>query len=223
LGDFTNMVLSLNTTNKLFGMDISKNAVLGAKQKYPQIEFKQQTLPRIGYEKKFDGIISLDSLCYLNDNNRREAAKNIRMHLKPNGWFVFSSPADDGQRYFSSKQVFEMLEQGGFQIHKTFYNHARLYNWVEFPFLKIINLSKIIQEVDKDYNIHLTANKEKLRQLIKIPILGFLLKTSVKLSNFVSYRILKSIYLVNIFQWICRTFLKNRGISHIIVMSFRNE
>lgn len=223
LGDFTNMVLSLNQKNKLYGMDISRNAVSGANKKYPDIEFKQGELPQIAFDVRFDGIISLDCLCYLDDRNRQDAAKNIQMHLKPKGWFVFSSPIDDGSRYFTTRQILEMLEKGGFTKQKIIYNHARLYNRVEKPFLKIINLARIVQEVDTTENDHLTARKIKLQRLIRIPILGFLLKTTAKISNVVSYRILQSMPIAHIFQWIGRTLLKNRSISHCIVLSYRNE
>ena len=223
LGDFTNMVLSLNHKNKLYGMDISENAVSGANKKYPDIEFKHGALPLITFDGNFDGIISLDCLYYLDEPNRLNAAKNIQMHLKPNGWFVFSTPIDDGSHYFTTRQILEMLERGGFNIQKTIYNHARLYNRVEKPLLKIIDLARIVQEVEANNNDHLSAQKVKLQHLIRAPILGFLLKTTVKFSSAVSGRILQSMLIAHIFQWIGRTLLKNRSISHCIVLSFKNE
>jgi SAM-dependent methyltransferase len=223
LGDFTHLAYCINPSNVFFGMDISQNAISGALKKFPQINFRREALPQIAYENDFDGIISLDCLCYLDYENRRGAVENIRMHLKPRGWFLFSSPTDDGTRYFSPKQAFELMDRAGFKIHKIIYNHARLYNWVELPFLKIVNLSRIVQEVDNEHNIDLTPKKKKLRRLIKFPAMGIVLKKTIKLSDHISYRILNSLHIVKLFQWISRILFKVRSTSHIIILAFKDE
>jgi SAM-dependent methyltransferase len=223
LGDFTYMAYCVNSQNDLYGMDISQNALTGASKKFPQIEFRCEALPQIAYENDFDGIISLDCICYLDYQNRRDALENIRMHLKSSGWFLFSSPTDDGTRYFSPKQAFELMNQTGFKIHKIIYNHARLYNWIELPFLKIVNLSRIVQEVANKRNGDLTPKKKNLRRLIKFPAAGMILKKTIKISDHIAHRILNSLHIVKLFQWISRIFFKARSTSHIIILAFKDE
>ena len=224
LGDFTHMAYKVNLANRFFGMDISQNAVSGATTKYPQIAFRCGALPQIAYTKSFDGIISLDCLCYLNEQDRRLSIENIRKHLKSNGWFLFSSPTDDDTRYFSTQQALKLLRQGGFNISQISYNYARIHSWFERPFLRLIKLSSIIQEFEKGYNkFDLTGSRRRLYRLLTYPTFGVPIKKADQVSVNVSRRILESLMVVKFFQWISRTFLKDRGISHIIVLAIKDE
>lgn len=223
LGDFTNMVRSINPKNILRGMDISQNAVSGASRKYPQIKFRFGELPDISYSKKFDGIIALECVNYLDEKKRKTALNNIYIHLRPDGWFLFSSPIDDGRRYFSIDQTSELFRQIGFRIHEIHYNYARLYTRFERPFLKILHISQILREMEIDPDKKWSGKKEVLHRITLLPVMGYILEKTIKVSAYVSCKILRSIAFVRLFQWASRTCLGNRGRSHIIIIAFKDE
>jgi len=223
LGDFTNLVRSINPKNILRGMDISRNAVLGASRKYPQIEFRSGELPDISYIEKFDAIIALECLYYLDEKKRKTALNNIYVHLKPGGWFLFSSPIDDGSRYFSIDQAGELFRQIGFRIHKIHYNYARLYTKFERPFLKILHISQTLKEMEIDPDKKWSGKKEVLHKVTMLPVMGYILEKTIKVSAHVSCKMLRPIAFVRLFQWASRTFLGNQGRSHIIILAFKDE
>ena len=223
LGDFTNMVRSVNPKNILRGMDISRNAVWGARRKYPQIKFRYGELPDISYVEKFDGIIALECVNYLDEKKRKTALNNIHIHLKPGGWFLFSSPIDDGSRYFSIDQARQLFRQIGFRIHEIHYNYARLYTRFERPFLKILHISRILKEMEIDPDKKWSGKKEVLHRITLLPVMGYILKKTIKVLAHVSCKMLRPIAFVRLFQWASRTFLGNRGRSHIVIMAFKDE
>ncbi len=223
LGDFTNLVRSINPKNILRGMDISRNAVLGASRKYPQIEFRYGELPDILYNEQVDGIIALECVYYLDEKKRKTALNNIYIHLKPGGWFLFSSPIDDGSRYFSIDQASELFRQIGFGIHKIHYNYAGLYTRFERPFLKILHISRILREMEIDPDKKWSGKKEVLHRITLLPVMRYILEKTIKVSAYVSRKILRSIAFVRLFQWASRTFLGNQGRSHIVVLAFKDE
>ena len=223
LGDFTEMVLSTNPHNNLYGMDLSQNAVSGACKKYPRIKFRCGALPDIVYDKKFDGIIALDCIYYLDYAGRKAAFENIFLHVKPKGWFLFSSPLDKGNRYFSKDQATRYMEQAGFKIHKVVYNYAKLYGLLAHPFNKILNVSRIVGESETPIDSDLSFKKKILWKAIRLPVLGYLLKKTITLLERISYHILKSMLLVKAIRFTSRVFLKNQGRSHIIILALKNE
>jgi SAM-dependent methyltransferase len=127
LGDFSNMIYQLNRSNRVFGMDISEYAVRGALKKYPHIKFKTGALPEIIYDRKFSMILSLDCICYLCEQKRRQSFQTIWDHLENGGSFVFSSPLDDGSRFFRTEDAIEQIAQVGFRIQKIRFNYSQLY------------------------------------------------------------------------------------------------
>lgn len=223
LADFTYLMYGVNTQNKFYGMDISQNAITGAAKKYPEFHFQCNALPEIDHQVKFDGIISLDCVCYLNHQNRIDAVKNIFRHLKSKGWYLFSSPLDDGTRYFSEKNAIQVLRLAGFKIDHVCYNNARLYNSFEIPFLRISSLARIVSEIDRNTNQNLSPKKEKLRRLIKFPLLGNFLIKGARFSNRLSLLVLGSMSIVKFCQWISQKYPQSWGPSHIIILASKNE
>ena len=225
LGDFTNMVYSINKNNSLFGLDISQNAVTRAQNKYREIEFRCGALPEVDYANKmFNGIVAMECINYLNDHQRKIAVKNIFKRLKPQGWFLFSSPVDDGTRYFSDYQAKKIVEEAGFQIDRHCYNFAKLYNKVEKPLIKFIHLSRIIKEVDDPNNSELLSIKKRfLRYILQIPLIGFLTRYFILTLVWALRKILESKMLMKFFQRICKIALRDKGRSHILILAIKNE
>jgi 2-polyprenyl-3-methyl-5-hydroxy-6-metoxy-1,4-benzoquinol methylase len=223
LADFTQLMYGINNLNKFYGMDISQNAIKYAKKKYPNFQFVCTALPEIAFQKKFDGIISLDCIYYLSHQSRIDAVKNIYKRLKTNGWYLFSSPIDNGTRYFSKKQAIDLLQIAGFNVNSICYNNTRIYNLFEIPFLKIIKLQNIIHAIEQQNKIVMTPNKESIRRSINIPILGNINKYTIDILNALSCKILSSMLIIKIFQRISRKILREQGVSHIFVLSFKKE
>lgn len=224
LGDFTNLVYSLNPSNMLFGMDISKNAIRAAKIRHPKISFKNGTLPEISFNEKFDGIIALECICYLDKQKRIEAFKNIKEYLIEKGWFLFSSPLDDGVKYFSEEEVINLLRKSSFKIEKITYNYAKLYTFFEKPFLKLISLANKLQHISskEQTDVAILSKKEKfLLEISHVPVLRKLIKYFLTLSSEFSKFVLKSNWIVTFFQTMGRLCLKEKGRSHIIILCSR--
>jgi SAM-dependent methyltransferase len=179
LGDFTNMVHTINKKNSLFGLDISQNAITRAQNKYREIEFRCGALPSVDYPRKmFDGIVAMECIYYLTDQERKIALKNIFKRLKPQGWFLFSSPIDDGTRYFSDKRSKKLIENAGFRIHQIKYNYAKSYTKIEKPLVKLLQLSRIMTEISKSTDkVMLSRKKEILRRTLRITLFGFFFET----------------------------------------------
>ncbi len=222
LGDFTHIVSTVNPLNKLCGMDISQNAVLGASKKYRQIEFRCETLPDIAYADKFAGIIALECVYYLKNDDRKKALDNIFAHLTPRGWLLFSSPLDDGKRYFTREQAIELIQNAGFSISSISYNYAKLHNKFERQIMRFSELSRFLEEIDEYNCTKLSPMKKVLLKATKRRGFGKLLKITIKISALLSDQLLRSITFTKIFQWTSRTFLKTKGRSHIIVMASRD-
>jgi hypothetical protein len=166
----------------------------------------------------------MECINYLDGNLRRVAVKNIFHRLKPGGWFLFSSPIDDGTRYFSNNQSEKLIEHAGFRIERIKYNYAKSYTKIETPLLKLLQLSRIMEEISKtNYKGMLSRKKEILRRTLRIPLFGFVLKNLISMILFNSRKILESHTVVNFFQTISREVLKNRGISHILILAIKNE
>jgi len=219
LGDFSNLVYAVNSKNSIYGMDISENAIKGAQRKYRHIEFRTAALPNIAYRKQFDGIIALDCLCYLTEDDRIHAAKSIFDHLNPKGWFLFSSPLDSGNQYFSQKGALHLLERVGFRCQSFFFNHAKIFSKFERPLLRILDLDRIIAEIESNPPDKLSPPKKLMFKVTQAPILGYVLKKIVALSKILSDRILKSACIVKFFQAFCRLVFKEYSKSHIIILA----
>jgi len=224
LGDFANLVYSLNSSNMLFGMDISENAVRAAKIRYPKISFKNGALPEIFFNERFDGIIALECIYYLDKQKRIEAFENIKEYLIEKGWFLFSSPLDDRAKYFSEEEVINLLRKSSFKIEKTTYNYAKLYTFFEKPFLKVRSLANKLQDIStkRQTDVAILSRKKKfLLETFRAAILRKLIKYFLTLSSEFSKFVLKSNRIVNFFQIMSRLCLKEKGKSHIIILCSR--
>lgn len=223
LGDFSNLVYTVNSKNSIYGMDISENAIKDAQRMYRHIEFRTTALPDIAYMRQFDGIIALDCLYYLTEDDRIHAAENIFDHLNPKGWFLFSSPLDGGNRYFSEKGAIYLLEHVGFRCQSVFFNHAKIFSKVERPLLRIFDLDRIIAEIESSPLYRLTRKKKLLFNVIHVPMLGYAIKKIVALLKNLSNRILESVTIIKCFQVFSRFVFKESSKSHIIVLAKKDE
>lgn len=91
-GTLANFISNLNKNNRLFGLDISKNAIDYAGKKYPHLQFKTHDLNRgIPYPgKKFDAVTCFDVLEHIYDPLKLIGETN--RVLKNNGYFIIDIP-----------------------------------------------------------------------------------------------------------------------------------
>lgn len=219
LGDFSNLVYVVNPKNSIYGMDISENAIMGAQRKYRHIKFRTAALPDIAYMKQFDGIIALDCIYYLSEDDRIHATKNIFDHLNPKGWFLFSSPLDSGNKYFSEQGAIGLLARVGFRSQAVYFNHAKIFRKFERPLIRILDLDRKIAEICLNPPDQFTQKKRLVFNLIQTPLLGYALKNIVSFSKSLSDRVLESNTIVEFFQTFCGLFLKEFSKSHIIILA----
>lgn len=86
-------ILSKKSKN-IIGIDYSKTAIKIAKQNYKnsKISFYESNILNFNYKKKFDAIISLETLEHINKYDGIKWIKKCYKLLKKNGIFVCSSP-----------------------------------------------------------------------------------------------------------------------------------
>lgn len=91
-GTLTNFISKLNKNNRLFGIDISKNAIDYASGRYPHIEFKTRDLnDGIPYpDKKFNAVTCFDVLEHVFDPLK--LVNETKRVLKDGGYFIVDIP-----------------------------------------------------------------------------------------------------------------------------------
>jgi SAM-dependent methyltransferase len=93
-GDFTNLLRAqLPHLELLLGVDFVGSAVERARQRFPQIQFAQESIFSIGahYRSQFDLITCLEVLYYIDKHEQRAALKSLKEALRKGGYAVFSS------------------------------------------------------------------------------------------------------------------------------------
>ena len=139
LGDFTKRVWQLDPKNKIFGIDISENAIARVSKEYPGMKFKVGSLPVLPFDAgTFDLILCLEVLYYLSPEDRIESLKTIKKALKTDGHLFFSGVLDGGVRYFAEDEIIELISKY-FNIEQIEYNYARIYTTIESKFLFLLN------------------------------------------------------------------------------------
>lgn len=135
-GTLTNFISKLNKNNRLYGIDISKNAIDYAQKKYPHIDFMTHDLnDGIPYpEKKFDAVTCFDVLEHVFDPLKLiDETKRV---LKDKGYFIVDIPNEtplfkliwffwtrmEGKvwkdvhiNHFSTDDLKRLLEKNGFE------------------------------------------------------------------------------------------------------------
>jgi 2-polyprenyl-3-methyl-5-hydroxy-6-metoxy-1,4-benzoquinol methylase len=149
LGDFTKRVWQLDPKNKIFGIDISENAIARVSKEYPNMEFKVGSLPVLPFninKNSFDLILCLEVLYYLNPADRIESLETIKKTLKRDGHLFFSGVLDGGVQYFAEDEIIELISKY-FDIERIEYNYARIYSKIESRFLYLLNICDTIEMV----------------------------------------------------------------------------
>lgn len=123
------LLQSLDFIEHKVGVDISENALSRARNRYPDIDFRQgdvsraETLPR----GPFDFISCLECLYYLSSNERRDQAVRAIADLgQPNCVFLFSLVVlgeNEHRRYFTLESALRMLSS---HLNVLYYFPTRL-------------------------------------------------------------------------------------------------
>lgn len=135
-GTLTNFISKLNKNNRLFGLDISKNAIDYASGRYSHIEFKTQDLnDGIPYpDNSFDAVTCFDVLEHVFDPLK--LINETKRVLKNGGYFIVDIPnetllfkfiwffwtrmkgkvwRDVHINHFSPEDLEKLLEKNGFE------------------------------------------------------------------------------------------------------------
>ncbi len=228
LGDFTALMHGQNPGNNVFGTDIVETAVESASRAHPEIRFSVGVLPDIPVEGPFDGIAALECINYLDPDARQQTMHNVAAKLTDGGWFLFSGHLgqDSGdRRYFSEADVIAYLEAAGFRIEQKTHNYAVLYNKLESPFLRVINLSAKLDAAKRGT----PPDSPRIARIVKAlstpvagPVLHVAARTSAALCR-VFLKILQPVAFIRLTQRISRGLLGDRGKSHVIVLGVKRS
>lgn len=166
LGYFTLQFLNEFPHSKVFGIDISHNAIKEISRSIPYGSFEQSALPDIPFDDdSFSGILAMEVIYYLDNEKREESIKNIQRKLKKSAWFLFTTAIDNGKSYFTCEKAVDLIGKY-FEIRAIDYNWAKLYRLLECFLLKAIRLETTIQM--SDWNDYLKDGEVSKKIMYKI-------------------------------------------------------
>lgn len=139
--------LSKTHHNKVIGIDISKENIKLAKQKYPQLDYKEMNAEKIEFKNNtFDCIYAIDVLEHV--DNLETVLKEIGRVLKRKGKLIVIVPGEKSEKWllqlrpsyfkeihhvriFKNNQLEAFLKEYGLQLlikkPKNFIQHVELY------------------------------------------------------------------------------------------------
>jgi|GEM_PF-5738869 len=140
-GHFSNQVYhSFNEKLKqVNAIDISEIAIERSKNNYPHINFMCMGIEQINttYQNKQDIIICLETLYYLNEEERKQAVSDMIHILEPNGLLIISSLNSHGP-YLLQDEITSLL--GDQEILEVVYVCAKPFIFIERIVIKVQKL-----------------------------------------------------------------------------------
>ncbi len=216
--DFLNMIYPLNKKNRLFGTDISENAIKYNIKKFPKYRLKVDSLPNVSFESNyFDFIVAIEVINYLSKEGREEAIKNIRKCIKTHGYLLISNVTNEAEKYFGRKEYIELLSKY-FEIKKISFNYSKLYLFIEPFLLAPIYIQRVYQSKNLNEIDYLTGNK-LLRKLLKNRIFFLLAYLPLLISKYPFLWVIRNVSLVKVCAWLTKHIYKEVGIEQTIILA----
>lgn len=107
-GDLTNILYQKNLN--VIGVDNSKNMIMKAKEKYPNINFSVQDVTNLEYKNEFDAIFSNAVLHWVKEPEL--ALQNIYNSLKKGGRFIAEFGGKGNIQIIADGLINQMIEMG---------------------------------------------------------------------------------------------------------------
>ncbi len=236
LGEFTAKVYQLNPKNSIYGIDISQKAIDYVSKKHQWLQAKVGALPEIPFPNdSFDLVIALEVLYYLNSEDREKAVQEIKRILKDGGYLLLSGVLDGGKRYFSEKEIIQLLSKY-FSLEAIQFNYAKPYTYIESRLLslysKLVTIQRLATLVDEEFRNFLNEKQmtnaqayilRKVRGFFSVPLLGSVLKIFFHSSSWL-LRVILSLESIPAFFFIFSKLLaKEATKSHIIILGRKGE
>lgn len=142
-GQYDRFILQEFPNARIKAIDVKKDYLEDSRQYFQEetrrgrIDFQQQDLLQINYDKEFDFTICIDVLEHIEDD--RQVMQNIHKALLPGGYFLIHSPSvysekdasgddsfvDEHARVgYSKKDIQEKLESAGFDVRDVEYTYG---------------------------------------------------------------------------------------------------
>lgn len=190
LCDFTELIYEVNHSNTIYVTDISENAVRYVKGRYKEFVATVSALPEVNFPNtSMDVVVCLEVLNYLNKEELRMSLRNISRVIKSDGVFLVSGVVSRDKRYFDEAEFVNEIGQF-FSPIKIGYLYNFFEDYFERPFLKILNYLNKLEVVFNKRMV--VANGVKM-------ICGSERRTQV-------------------FNWLSKKMLKDKGKTHIIIL-----
>jgi ubiquinone/menaquinone biosynthesis C-methylase UbiE len=236
LGDFTEKLWQLNPRGRLWGIDISENAIASVSARLPAIQFKVAALPDLDFANEFfDLVICAEVLYYLDQRDRQKSLNTIWRIMAHDGYMLLSGTLDGGNRYFDREGIINLLLETGFKIQNVWYLYGRLYNSFEAKILWLYNVVTTIREVIEmpqlEYEQWL---KEKtrtglgiissLRKIIQIS--GWTQKATIKMLAICEIVLISSIKFeapISLAYKLTKVIIGNKGVTKVIILARKSD
>lgn len=139
IGDFLDLISHNFVTERLVGVDFVGPVVETAAQRFPQMEFVHDSLPRLEkIGKKFNLIIASEVLYYLEWTERQSAVERLHELLQDDGCMLISSTL--ASHTFSAESLRELVLPH-FSIRGQWMQNSRLY-------LRLARLLQLSHKID---------------------------------------------------------------------------
>lgn len=184
VGDFLNLIDHNFVTERLVGVDFVGPVVETAAQRFPQIEFMRDSLPRLEkIGEKFNLIIASEVLYYLEWPERQSALERLYELLQDDGFALISSTL--APHTFSAESLRELVLPK-FSIRGQWIQNSRFY-------LRLVRLLQLAHKIDtaelsKDWHVFYRF----AYHLFHLPVIGSLFTLLNKLLIVISTPILRS-------------------------------
>ena len=180
-GELTERIFRNNAFSEGIGLDFVAPAVELARNRFPAIDFRLGSLPRLDFEDNgFQLVIASEVIYYLSDPDRRLAVDEIRRVLRPGGWFFFTSVLGDG--YFTPEQAMDLLENR-LLIEKVWLDDHRAYHRLTSPLTALNSLYFTIYGGNRPIDPEVGARVEKWRRRLDHPLARTLLRAAQVATN----------------------------------------
>lgn len=153
-----------STAQKVYGIDISSEAILYAQEHYSaeNISFFQMSVTDIQFDEKFDVIVSFETIEHISEGQQKEFLEQVLKYLKEDGLFIVSTPDKEVLTNLISNNY-----QNPFHVREFTYNEFesflhKKFAWIQFYYQNILETSVISnQKVPKEYgHIFQTCTEE---------------------------------------------------------------
>lgn len=192
IGIFGSLLKNTVSIKNYVGCDISQKAIdYVSSRESGSSKYFHCALPDLPeQDAKYNLILLLEVLYYLNSDDQKAAMKNIIGAAEPNAYICITG-SNANENYFSDK-FFENLHTSGLKLILETYHHSKFYYYLEDFLMLPVRLDNLLLSSRGSQNGTDDIHRRRIKQLFTNRFLSFFLKPPTKLISIISLAIIRS-------------------------------